>query len=55
VTVPEVRRLLAVLLLSQAQQQLRLHWSHWRRKRQAEARRSHYKRRLARSSTNVPL
>jgi hypothetical protein len=50
-----VRRLLAVLLLSGEQQQHRLHWSHWRRKRQAAARRSHYKRRLSRSFINVPL
>ena len=33
----------------------RLHWSRWRRKRQAEARRSHYQRRLARSALEVPL
>jgi hypothetical protein len=55
VTVPEVRRLLAMLLLSRELQQHRLHWSHWRRKRQAEARRSHYQRRLSRSFTHVPL
>jgi hypothetical protein len=55
VTVPEVRRLLAVLLLSHEQRQHRLHWSHWRRKRQAEARRSHYKCRLAQPFLNVPL
>jgi hypothetical protein len=55
VTVPEVRRLLAVLLLSPTQQQHRLHWSRWRRKRQADARRSHYKHRLARSDHQVPL
>jgi hypothetical protein len=55
VTVPEVRRLLAMLLLSSAQQQHRLHWSHWRRKRQAEARRSHYKRHLSRLMIDVPL
>ena len=51
-TVPEVRRLLAVLLLSREQRaNIGLHWSRWRRQRQAEARRSHYKRRLARSFT----
>jgi hypothetical protein len=50
-----VRRLLAVLLLAPEQRQHRLHWSHWRRNRQADARRSHYKRRLARSLFNVPL
>jgi hypothetical protein len=47
--------LLAVLLLSWEQGQHRLHWSRWRRKRQADARRSHYKRRLSRSFLNVPL
>ena len=55
-TAPEVRRLLAVLLPAPASSaQHRLHWSRWRRQRQAEARRSHYKRRLSRSFTNVPL
>jgi hypothetical protein len=55
VTVPEVRRLLTLLLLAPEERQHRLHWSHWRRKRQAEARRSHYKRRLSRSLIHVPL
>jgi len=55
VTAPEVRRLLAVLLLSGEQRQHRLHWSRWRRKRQADARRSHYKRRLAHPDPKVPL
>jgi hypothetical protein len=55
VTAPEVRRLLAILLLSREQQQQRLLWSRWRRQRQAEARRSHYKRRLSRSIIDVPL
>jgi hypothetical protein len=55
VTAPEVRRLLTVLLLSREQRQHRLHWSRWRRKRQADARRSHCKRRLAPPVTNVPL
>jgi hypothetical protein len=50
-----VRRLLAVLLLSREQRQLRLHWSRWRRRRQAEARYSHYKRRLAGGLLEVPL
>lgn len=54
-TVPEVRRLLAVLLGDAAQHAFRLHWSRWRRRRQAEARRSHYKRRLAQSDAEVPL
>jgi hypothetical protein len=47
--------LLAVLLLSHEQRQHRLHWSHWRRQRQAEARHSHYKRHLARHVMDVPL
>jgi hypothetical protein len=55
VTVPEVRRLLAIVLRDQAQHAFRLHWSRWRRKRQAEARRSHDKRRLAGSAQDVPL
>jgi len=55
VTAPEVRRLLAVLLGDRAQVAFRLHWSRWRRQRQAAARRSHYKRRLARSDPDVPL
>jgi hypothetical protein len=55
VTVPEVRRLLAVLRQEATHQALRLHWSCWRRRRQADARRSHYKRRLAHSHLEVPL
>jgi hypothetical protein len=55
ITVPEVRRLLAVLLGDAAHHAFRLHWSQWRRQRQAEARRSHYKHRLARSDPEVPL
>jgi len=54
-TVPEVRRLLRLLAVPAAQQAFRLHWSRWRRHRQSEARRSHYKRRLARSDPDVPL
>jgi hypothetical protein len=53
--VPEVRRLLAVLLGDAAQQAFHLHWSRWRRRRQADARRSHYIRRRARSDAEVPL
>lgn len=52
---PEVRRLLAVLLLSPEQRQYQLHWSRWRRQRQAEARRSHYKRRFTLFLPDVPL
>jgi hypothetical protein len=50
-----VRRLLAMLLRDRVHHTLGLHWSRWRRKRQAEARRSHYKRRLARDVREVPL
>jgi hypothetical protein len=45
-TAPEVRRLLRVLTLPAAQQAFHLHWSNWRRRRQAQARRCHYTRRL---------
>jgi hypothetical protein len=54
-TIPEVRRLLTLLLLDAEQRQHRLHWSRWRRQRQAEARRSHYKRRRSHDDTHVPL
>lgn len=47
-TVPEVRRLLGLLLLATDQaRHHRLRWSGWRRKRQAAARRSHYRRRMS--------
>jgi len=32
-----------------------LAWSHWRRRHQAQARRSHYQRRLAHLETQVQL
>jgi len=54
-TLPEVRRLLSLLLLAPEQRQHRLHWSRWRRHRQAEARRSHDKRRLETNAPYVPL
>lgn len=44
-TAPEVRRLLLALALPEKERAFRLHWSKWRRRRQADARRSHYKRR----------
>jgi hypothetical protein len=47
-TAPEVRRLLRVLALPAAQQAFHLRWSSWRRRRQAQARRCHYARRLRR-------
>jgi hypothetical protein len=47
-TAPEVRRLLRVLALPAAQQAHLLRWSSWRRRRQAQARRCHYARRLRR-------
>jgi hypothetical protein len=56
--VPEVRRLLRLLLAPPAEQSFGLHWSRWRRQRQAEARRSHYRARLQRLtplSGEVPL
>jgi hypothetical protein len=50
-----VRRLLALLLRDRVDHACGLHWSRWRRKRQAEARRSHFKRHLARDVPKVPL
>lgn len=46
-TAPEVRRLLMILTLSAEERAFRLCWSRWRRRRQAQARRCHYARRLA--------
>jgi hypothetical protein len=54
-TAPEVRRLLGLLLVSAEHRRHRLRWSRWRRQRQAEARRSHYKRRRAQSGQEAPL
>jgi hypothetical protein len=54
-TVPEVRRLVGLLLVATAPLPHRLRWSWWRRKRQAAARRSHYRRRLNPHADNVPL
>jgi hypothetical protein len=54
-TAPEVRRLLLLLPLPAEQQGFRLHWSRWRRHRQAAARRSHYRARLARLAEELPL
>lgn len=54
-TVPEIRHLLAALALhSPANTTSILHWSHWRRRRQAQARRSHYRRR-SHLTNEVPL
>jgi hypothetical protein len=45
-TVPELRRLFALLLLSQVRPICEiLRWSHWRRRHQARARQCHYQRR----------
>jgi SRSO17 transposase len=45
-TTPEIRRLLAVLILTQHHQiEQILRWSQWRRRHQATARRCHYQRR----------
>ncbi|WP_077690612.1 IS701 family transposase [Nocardiopsis sinuspersici] len=47
-TVPEIRHLLAAVLTAPAVTAGRLlHWSHWRTRHQATARRSHYRRRSA--------
>lgn len=47
-TVPEIRHLLAAAFNPPNQSPSRLlHWSNWRRRHQATARRSHYRRRLA--------
>jgi hypothetical protein len=51
-TAPEVRRLLLALALPEKERAFRLHWSRWRRRRQADARRSHYKRRTKRDSSD---
>jgi SRSO17 transposase len=46
-TVNEVRRLINTLIIQPIRDLAhRLRWSHWRRRHQAQARRSHYKRRL---------
>jgi hypothetical protein len=50
-----VRRLLAVLRLDDGHRAFSLHWSRWRRQRQAEARRCHYRRRGAREPDQLPL
>jgi uncharacterized protein with PIN domain len=45
-TVPEIRRLLAALIVRCHQPKRHIWWwSHWRRRRQHQARLSHYKRR----------
>jgi len=54
-TVPEVRRLrLIALLTDAAERAFRLGWSDWRRRYQARARRSHYRRRLMRHPARAP-
>jgi len=46
-TVNEIRRLINTLIIEPIRSLAhRLYWSHWRRRHQARARRSHYKRRL---------
>ena len=46
-TVNEVRRLINTFIIRPISDLAhRLHWSHWRRRHQARARRSHYTRRL---------
>ena len=47
-TVPEVRRLLTLLVWTESQPaDFILYWSRWRRRHQARARQCHYKRRLS--------
>ncbi len=55
-TVPEVRRLLWRLSWRMLPPpEMVLAWSAWRRRHQARARRSHYKRRLTRLTLQVQL
>ena len=55
-TVPEVRRLLCRLLWQRpAHADLTVGWSRWRRRHQARASRSHYKRRRQNLANNVRL
>ncbi|MGW5680126.1 IS701 family transposase, partial [Streptomyces sp. NPDC003860] len=46
-TVPEIRHLLAAFHPPAVSAARLLHWSNWRRKHQATARRSHYRRQSA--------
>jgi hypothetical protein len=55
-TVPEVRRLLRGLVWRSAPPEGQmLHWSWWRRRHQARAKRCHYRRRLARDGIEMRL
>ncbi len=55
-TVPEVRRLLGRLVWrTLPPPEFVLDWSRWRRRHQAQARRCHYQRRLARLTLQVQL
>jgi len=56
-TVPEVRRLLHIALHARDETERAFHidWSVWRRRHQARARRSHYRRRLAAHDARAPL
>ena len=55
-TVPEVRRLLWRLVWrTLPSPEAVLAWSRWRRRHQAQARRCHYQRRLARLALQVQL
>ncbi len=55
-TVPEVRRLLVALAWSEPPPvEHTMRWSFWRRRHQARARRSHYKRQMARQTAQVRL
>jgi hypothetical protein len=55
-TVPEVRRLLWRLVWTTGYQaDAVLHWSRWRRRHQARAKRCHYRTRLARLEYQLRL
>jgi hypothetical protein len=55
-TVPEVRRLLLIAWQArdETERGFRLTWSHWRRRHQARARRSHYRRRQTTPTARSP-
>jgi hypothetical protein len=55
-TVPEVRRLLGRLVWGRPPPpEQALHWSVWRRRHQARAKRGHYRRRLVRLRDKLRL
>lgn len=54
-TAPEVRRLLLILALPPEAQCFRLRWSRWRRRRQADAQRCHYRSRQRAGPGQMPV